>query len=317
MKSAGRQPLLVILGPTASGKSRLALALAEALGGEIVSADAFAVYRGLDIGTDKPTASDRRRVRHHLIDVADPREVFSAGAFARAARAAIADIAARGLQPLVAGGTNFWIRALLEGLFDAPPRDPKVSAALAAGWRADPAAMALRLAAVDPESALRIGANDRQRILRALEVFELTGEPLTLHWKRQQTQSLYDALLVAPEHDRGALYARIDARVERIFEAGLVGEVERLLADGVPPGAHALKAIGYREVVDMLQGRIELEAAVDSTKRASRNFAKRQMTWLRGMRPDRLHWVPSAEGAGAAAVIELWTRRQDGGRRGP
>ncbi|MCU0233705.1 MAG: tRNA (adenosine(37)-N6)-dimethylallyltransferase MiaA [Thermoanaerobaculales bacterium] len=317
MEQGAAQPLLVILGPTASGKSRLALALAEALGGEIVSADAFAVYRGLDIGTDKPSAADRRRVRHHLLDVADPREVFSAGAFARAARAAIADIAARGLQPLVAGGTNFWIRALLEGLFDAPPRDPEVTSALAAGWRADPAAMARRLAAVDPESAGRIGAGDRQRILRALEVFELTGEPLSLHWKRQQTVSLYDPLLVAPARDRAALYARIDARVERIFEAGLVGEVEALLAAGVPPGAHALKAIGYREVVGMVQGGSGLEAAIESTKRASRNFAKRQLTWLRGMASDRLHWVRPVEDGGAAAVIELWTRHHGGGRRGP
>jgi tRNA dimethylallyltransferase len=300
-------PLLVILGPTASGKSRLGLEVAEALDGEIVSADAFAVYRGLDIGTDKPSHDDQRRVPHHLLDVADPRRRFSAGEFARSAGAAIAAIDGRGRTPIVVGGTHFWIRALLVGLFDAPRRDPAVSARLAKAWRRDPQALFLRLESVDPESARRIGPRDRQRVLRALEVFELTGEPLTDHWKRQQTQTLYDPLLVVPEHRRADLYARINARVERLFATGLVEEVAGLLASGVPADAHALKAIGYREVVDMLDGRCDLGTAVENTKRASRQFAKRQLTWLRGMREGTLHWVPQGERGSAATVIKLWT----------
>lgn len=301
-------PLLVILGPTASGKTRLGLEIAEALGGEIVSADAFAVYRGLDIGTDKPSLEDRRRVRHHLVDVAEPGERFSAGAFARAAAIAIAEIVDRGRTPLVVGGTHFWVRALLEGLFEAPPRDRETGAKLAAEWQADATAVFSRLEAVDPDAARRIGPRDRQRVLRALEIHLVTGEALTSHWKRQQTQPLYEPLLIAPRHPRRVLYARIDARVDRLFATGLVEEVQRILASGVPAEAHAFKAIGYREVLGMLQGGCDLETAVVNTKQASRNFAKRQLTWLRGMREGALHWVPPVERGGTAAAIDLWNR---------
>ncbi len=303
-----RPPLLVIVGPTASGKSRLALEVAEALGGEIVSADAFAVYRGMDIGTDKPTLEDRRRVRHHLVDVAEPSQVFSAGAFAEAASAAINEIGMRGRVPLVVGGTHFWIRALLQGLFPAPARDAELRDRLAERWRSDPEAVRRDLEAVDPESARRIARNDRQRILRALEIFEITGVPLSQHWKHHETRPLYNALMAAPRHSRADLYARIDARVERIFEAGLVAEVERILDSGVPCDAHALKAIGYREVVNMLRGGSDLETALDSTKRASRRFAKRQLTWLRGMDEASLHWVPPVERGGVERVIDLWNQ---------
>lgn len=316
MVREGPLPLLVILGPTASGKSRLGLEVAEAIGGEIVSADAFAIYRGLDIGTDKPSPEDRRRVRHHLVDIADPRQRFSAGAFARAADAAIAEIGGRGRTPLIVGGTHFWVRALLEGLFEAPPRNHELGARLAAEFRADPAAVFGRLETVDPETARRVGPGDRQRILRALEIHELTGVPLTDHWKRQQTRTLYGPLMVAPERPRGDLYARIDARVDRLFAAGLVEEVTRILASGVPADAHALKAIGYREVVRMLQGGCDLETAVEDTKKASRNFAKRQLTWLRGMQEGVLHGVPPVEQGGAAAVVDLWERHTKE-RQGP
>ena len=304
-------PLLVILGPTASGKTSLGLEVAETWGGEIVSADAFAVYRGLDIGTDKPSLEERRRVRHHLVDVADPKERFSAGAFTDQASAAIDDITGRGLMAVVVGGTLFYIRALLEGLFPAPPRDATIGARLAAEWRQDPSTLFRKLQEVDDEAARRIGPHDRQRVLRALEVYERTGEPITSHWRRHQTAPKFTPLLVAPRRSRSALYARIDARVERLFASGLVEEVERILASSVPVDAHALRAIGYRQVVDLLQETCSLEAAIENTKRASRKFAKRQLTWLRGLREGTLHWVPPVEDGGAAAVTRLWEMHTD------
>lgn len=299
-------PLIAILGPTASGKSRLGLEVAELTSGEIVSADAFAVYRGFDIGTDKPTPEDRQRVRHHLVDVADPRDRFSAGDFAEAAAAAIEDITGRGRTPLVVGGTHFYIRALVEGLFPSPPREQEVGDNLAEEWARDPEAVFRRLESVDPEAARRIGPRDRQRVLRALEVFDQTGEPMTSHWQRHQRPSRYRVLMVAPRRPRSDLYARIDARADRLFASGLVEEVQRILASGVPVDAHALKAIGYRQVVEMLQGSCDLENAVENTKRSSRRFAKRQLTWLRSLLDEGLQWVPPAEEGGASAITELW-----------
>jgi len=302
-------PLLVILGPTASGKSSLGLEVAETLGGEIISADAFAVYRGLDIGTDKPTLEERARIPHHLIDVAEPTERFSAGIFAAKADEAIDNIRARGNLPLVVGGTHFYIRALLLGLFPSPPHDPDVRAQLTEAWKRDPVSVVRRMQEVDPASAERIGPRDRQRVLRALEVFELTGEPLSSHWNRHDASSRYVSLLTAPRQPRADLYARIDARVELMFASGLVEEVEDILASGVPPDAHALKAIGYREVVGMLRGEIDREEAIDLTKRSSRQLAKRQLTWLRNLSEGTLHWVPAANEGGASEIVALWNRR--------
>ena len=305
-------PLLVIAGPTASGKSRLGLEVAEQLGGEIVSADAFAVYRGLDIGTDKPTPEDRRRVRHHLIDVADPRRRFSAGEFTDQARAAIDDITGRGLTAVVVGGSHFYIRALLVELFPAPPRDPEIGARLEGEWLHDSASVFRRLEEADPEAAEKIDPHDRQRVLRALEVFDTTGEPLSSHWKRHQPVPTFDPLLAVPRRSRADLYARIDARVDNMFASGMEEEVRQILASGVSVSAHALKAIGYREVVDMLEGRCDLETAIDNTKRSSRRFAKRQLTWLRGMPEGTLQWVPTAEEGGAPAVANLWDQHTGG-----
>jgi tRNA dimethylallyltransferase len=299
-------PLLVILGPTASGKSSLGLAVADHLDGEIISADAFAVYRGLTIGTDKPSLEDRRLVPHHLVDCLEPHEVYSAGAFADSARAAISEIVRRGRVPVVVGGTHFYIRALLLGLFPAPPRDPVIGRELARRWDRDPSETFRALQEADPLTAERIGANDRQRILRALEIFESTGEPMSSHWRRHQHSPEYSPLLIAPRRSRSDLYARIDARVDSMFASGLVEEVAAILASGVPREAHALKAIGYRETIDFITGHCDLTNAIEQTKRASRRFAKRQLTWLREAREGTVHWVPPIEDGGAAAVIRLW-----------
>ncbi|NOZ77820.1 MAG: tRNA (adenosine(37)-N6)-dimethylallyltransferase MiaA [Acidobacteria bacterium] len=301
-------PLLVVAGPTASGKSELGLEAAERLGGEIVSADAFAVYRGMDIGTDKPGSGARRRVPHHLIDIADPAEKFSAGDFVRAADEAIADIRSRGKTPVVVGGTHFYIRALLIGLFASPPRDPELRRRLEEAWESDPAALWEELVRVDPDLSGRIDAGDRQRILRALEVWTLSGIPLSEHWRRHEKTRRYNALIVAPLRERNDLYARIDLRVDAMFSSGFVEEVRHLLTQGVSPDAHAMKAIGYRQVVEVVYGTSDLAQAKDSTKRASRHLAKRQLTWLRHLREGDLHWVPPAGGGGVAELIQLWSQ---------
>ena len=302
-----REPLLLVVGPTASGKSRLGLEVAEALGGEIVSADAFAVYRGLDIGTDKPDAEARRRVRHHLIDIAEPTEVFSAGAFVEAATSAIREIHSRGITPIVVGGTHFWIRALLFGLFPSPPRDPELVARLADAWVDDPESVFCRLEEIDNVAAAKIGPHDRQRILRAIEVFEATGTPISEHWSSHRPPRDFDPVLIAPERRRAELYAKIDTRVDLMFASGLREEVQRILASGVPYEAHALKAIGYRQLVQYFQNNCDLESAIHNTKAASRKLAKRQLTWLRGLTEGTLRWLPPAETGGTEAAIRLWS----------
>jgi tRNA dimethylallyltransferase len=305
-------PLLLIVGPTASGKSRLGLEVAEALGGEIVSADAFAIYRGLDIGTDKPDLEARRRVRHHLIDIVDPTEVFSAGAFVEAASASIADIRARGLTPIVVGGTHFWIHALLYGLFPSPPREPELVAELAREWNRDPAATFDRLERVDPVAAGRIGPRDRQRILRALEVFDATGTPISDHWDAHRKERFFEPMMLAPARPRAELYAKIDSRVEVMFAFGLREEVGRILASGVPRDAHALKAIGYRQLVQFHSGECDLESAIRNTKAASRQLAKRQLTWLRGLTDDAPQWIQPAEEGGTEKALRAWSDRIGG-----
>jgi tRNA dimethylallyltransferase len=309
-------PLLVIAGPTASGKTTLAVEVAEAVSGEVISADAFAVYRGMDIGTDKPDAETRRRVRHHLVDVADPHERFSAGDFARGAEQAIEDIRSRGLVPIVAGGTHFYIRALLLGLFPSPPHDDEIRAELEARWEREPEAVYEELEVVDPSAADRIGVRDRQRILRALEVFRISGRPISEHWEDHHEAPRFRPLIAAPQRPRSELYAKIDMRVEFMFSLGLEEEVKQILASGVPRDAHALKAIGYREVVEKLDGRYDRTTAIERTQQASRNFAKRQLTWLRSLREGELEWVPPADQGGTGAVVSRWTRhiREGGGR---
>jgi tRNA dimethylallyltransferase len=304
------QRLLVIAGPTASGKTSIALGVAERVGGEIVSADAFAIYRRMDIGTDKPDNEQRSRIAHHLIDIVEPGERFSAGDFTRAADAAISDIASRGSVPVVAGGSHFYLHALLRGLFPSPPHDPEVRATLEAAWSDDPVAVYGRLEKADPAAAGRIGRADRQRILRALEVAEVTGVPLSEHWRRQEAARRYNAVVTAVQRPRPELYARIDARVDTMFRAGLVDEVEELLRGGVPETAHALRAIGYRQVVEHLLGRCSLAEAVRDTKTASRRLAKRQLSWLRRDDMQPVSWVAApatgADGSAADRIVELW-----------
>ncbi|HPC82042.1 MAG TPA: tRNA (adenosine(37)-N6)-dimethylallyltransferase MiaA [Thermoanaerobaculaceae bacterium] len=293
--------LIVVAGPTGAGKTVLGAAVAERLGGEVVSADAFAVYRGLDIGTAKPPRELRERVPHHLLDIADPRRTYSAGAFIRDADAAIAAIAARGRVTVVVGGTHFYVRALLRGLFSEPPKDSALRAELEAEWERDPAAVRARFERVDPEAAARIPPRDRQRTLRALEVWAATGRPMSELWRRERREGFryrYVMLGVAPP--RPQLHARIAVRVDAMLAAGLLDEVRTLLEQGVPRSAQAFKAIGYRECMRVLDGTWSLEQAREEMIVATRRLAKRQLTWLRS--EPAVEWLA---GFGEAGVDEV------------
>jgi len=274
--------ILVICGPTASGKSDLALELARRLDGEIVNADSMQVYRGLNIGTAKPSAGQQNGIPHHLIDVTDPDQPFSAADFAEAADRAIRDICSRGRRPIVVGGTGLYIRALLKGLVDSPGGADEFRQALhAEAGRLGNEALLERLRLVDPELAGTLHPNNLVRIIRALEVQHLTGIPLSLHQQQHGfSDRRYRALQFGIRVERPLLYSRIDQRVERMLEQGLLQEVRQLLDAGYGPEAKAMRSIGYKEMTAHLAGECSLEEAVRLIKRDTRHYAKRQMTWF-------------------------------------
>lgn len=300
---SSRPRIVLVTGPTASGKSALALDLAEALGGEIVSADSMQVYRGLDIGTAKPSREERARVPHHLIDVADPQEAYSAGRFREEADRAIRDARGRGRGVLVCGGTALYVKALLEGLAEAPPRDPRVRRELEARWDAgERDALCAELRKADPALAARLHPRDRARILRGLEVSRLSPAPLSaLQAGHRFGDRPYEALRLGVEVPRDELYRRIDERVLRMVESGWVEEVRRLLDGGVSPDSPALQAIGYRELARHLREGGDRGAVVSGIQQATRNFAKRQMTWFRRM---DLLWVRSEDSTTVLARVK-------------
>jgi tRNA dimethylallyltransferase len=278
-------PIVAVVGATATGKSALGLALAERLpgGGEIVNADALQVYRGFDLGTAKPDAAERRRVPHHLIDLLDPDERWSAGEFARRARQAIAAIGGRGRRPIVVGGSGLYLRALLAGISPIPVGDPLVRADLRRRAEAEGLApLAAELARRDPETAARLAPGDRQRVLRALEVALASGRPLSAWIARQPfgIQSIA-AIRVGLTLPRSILYDRIAGRVARMVESGWIEEVRGLIARGLDPDLPAFQAIGYRQLVHHVRGDWSLAKAVEETVAATRRFAKRQETWFR------------------------------------
>ena len=282
--------VVAIVGPTASGKSALALAFAEAVGGEIVNADALQVYRGFDIGTAKPSPEERRRVRHHLVDVLDPGERYSAGEFARRARAALAEIAARKRTAILVGGSGLYLRALWSGIAPMPPVDALVRARLLERLAAEgSAALHAELARFDPATAARLGNADTQRILRALEVAVATGETLTSWIARRPFGSepvvMRKVGLTLP---RGVLYDAITARVQAMMDAGWLDEVRGLLAKGVDRDSPAFQAIGYRQWVKFLDGAGGFEETLQKVVTQTKRFAKRQETWFR--REEGIDW---------------------------
>ncbi|MGE5182120.1 MAG: tRNA (adenosine(37)-N6)-dimethylallyltransferase MiaA [Acidobacteriota bacterium] len=289
--------LVVIVGPTGAGKTRLALALAERAGGEVISCDSQQVYVGMDIGTGKVSAADRARVPHHGIDVIRPDEDMTAARFVELADRAIAALAARGKPAIVCGGTGLYVRALLLGLFEGPPADAMVRAELSAlgldKLRAE-------LVRVDPVAAGKIDRNDEKRMIRALEVYRLTGEPMSAHQARHDHKQLplrYPARLVGLAPAREALYAAIDARVDQMIADGLEREVAALRAAGYRPPLRSQQAIGYAELHAVADGTLELARAIELIKRNSRHYARRQMSWYRS--------DPSIEWAASPADVDL------------
>ncbi|HWE97385.1 MAG TPA: tRNA (adenosine(37)-N6)-dimethylallyltransferase MiaA [Tepidisphaeraceae bacterium] len=271
--------ITVILGPTASGKSDLAMAHARATGAEILSLDSMQVYRGLDVGTAKPSAAERSEVRHHLIDQVDPNEVYTVARFVEAADAVIADATGRGVPLIATGGTPLYYKALFEGLFEGPSAEPALRAKLSAMGNE---ALAERLRAADPAAAARIHLNDTRRLIRALEVYELTGKPITSFQNEWGTATMrHAATWVGLDWDREVLNRRINARVKAMLAAGWVEETRTLLDRFGALSHTAAEATGYRELIAHLEGKMSLEEATEQIKIATRQLARKQMKWFR------------------------------------
>jgi tRNA dimethylallyltransferase len=293
--------LVAIVGPTATGKTALGVALAEAVGGEIISCDSTAVYRGIDIGTDKPTMEERRGIPHHLIDVVDPRETYSAAQFARDAAAAAHDIRARGRWPILVGGTGFYYRALVRGLFPGPARHDAIRARLErVATHRGVEALHRWLTRVDPESALRIMPRDLKRLVRALEVYLVTGRSLTAHFAETVSPLAgWQVLTLGLIDPRPDLEPRVARRVEAQFARGVVAEVEALIAAGVPESAHAFSGLVYRQIIEMRQGVRDEASTRALIVRENMRYARRQVMWFR-KEPD-VRWL---HGPGSDPTIQ-------------
>lgn len=284
--------MICVVGPTASGKTRLAVALAKAYDGEVISCDSMQLYRYMDIGTAKPTPEEMDGVRHHMLSIAEPDEPFSVGKYVELADQCVQDILSRGKTVILAGGTGLYADSLVAGRSFAPAAPSEQRAALERQLRENGAeAMLERLRQIDPQTAARLHPADEKRIVRALEIYEQTGQTLTQHDAQTRAQPpRYQPVWLGLDYlDRAVLYRRIDARVEQMLQAGLLDEVRAILARGVSPQATALQAIGYKEFFAVLEGSCTLEQAIALVKQRSRNYAKRQLTWLR--RNQALQWI--------------------------
>ena len=308
-----KPPIIILTGPTAAGKTALSIRLAKAIGGEIISADSMQVYRHMDIGSAKITREEMEGVPHHLIDVLEPDEEFNVVTFQALAKKALEDIRRRGAIPIVTGGTGFYIQALLydidfkENEEESPIRRELEESAREKGEEA-PALLHRMLAEIDPESAAQIHANNVRRVIRAIEYYRLTGEKISLHNEAmRRKESPYNFLYYVIHMEREVLYERIDRRVDLMLENGLVEEVKALKAMGCHRGQTSMQGLGYKEILDYLEGRCSLEEAVYILKRDTRHFAKRQLTWFRRERDVRWlnlsEWENGLEGA-LAKILE-------------
>jgi tRNA dimethylallyltransferase len=282
--------LVIVFGPTAAGKSDLVLKLASRLNAEVINADSQQVYRQMDIGTAKPSKAERAKVPHHLIDVVEPDEEFNVARYRELAIASAQDIQSRGKQVIVSGGTGLYIKALTQGLFIGPGQDAGIRTTLSAEAEANGlSSLYQRLERVDSSATSWIHANDRQRIIRALEVYQLTGKPIS-EWQKQHAfrESGFTTLKIGLDRQRAELYERINRRCDQMIDAGLVHEVKGLFDKGYSSHLNSLRSVGYRHVGLFLMGRLRLEEAVHLMKRDTRRLAKRQLTWFR--RDEEIHW---------------------------
>lgn len=300
---ASLRDILVIAGPTASGKTAVGIELAQRLNGEIVSADARQIYRFLDIGTAKPTAEERAAARHHLIDFINPDKSYSAGQFAEDASAVIGDILRCGKVPIVVGGAGLYIRALFDGFSPMPKIPIEIRTRLQEEGRYCLHSLYKRLCEVDPEWAAKIQATDTQRILRGLEVYEASGKPLSEHQKVPPKSPIrHAASYFSLYWEREALYDRINARACLMFENGLIEETASLRDRGYTPDLNALNAFGYREIFQYLNGKTTLGRALADLQQGTRRYAKRQMTFFRGNK--RFRWVDGSDGDVADVILQ-------------
>jgi tRNA dimethylallyltransferase len=296
--------IIIILGPTGVGKSAAALFLAQRFNGEIINCDSRQVYRGFDIGTDKPTIEMRLTVPHHLLDIADASTQFSAADFVREALVSIQLIKGRGRLPFIVGGTGLYLKALIEGLFPGPGRDPALRERLDKEARERGLdSMHQELAAVDPAYACLVGPRDRIRIIRALEVFLLTGKPISEHFASSRSAvSGFHRLEIGLKLERQELYRRIEQRVDRMFRGGIIEEVEYLLSQGIDETAPPFRALGYKQVLRFVKKEISAEEAVALTKMETRRYAKRQITWFKKM--AGVNWFEARDYAAMTDFIE-------------
>ena len=296
--------IICIAGPTASGKTDLAVALAREFHGEVVSCDSMQIYRRMDIGTAKPTPAEMGQIPHHMIDICDPDEDFSVSRYCQMATPIVEDILARGKTAIIAGGTGLYMDSLIRGNDFAPYPATGRRQALEAQAEAEGIEPLMeRLKAIDPDTAARLHLSDRRRIIRALEIYEETGRTMTQHnLDTQAKPPRFEPLWLGLDFaHRQTLYDRIDLRVDRMLELGLMGEIEQLLASGVPARATSLQAIGYKEFVAALEGRCTLDEAIEDVKRGSRRYAKRQLTWFR--RNPAMHWIIRQPGEDVSQVF--------------
>ncbi|MGD8537826.1 MAG: tRNA (adenosine(37)-N6)-dimethylallyltransferase MiaA [Candidatus Aminicenantes bacterium] len=286
-----KQNLLILLGPTGVGKSTTAVKVAKVFGGEVISCDSMQVYRGFDVGTDKIPPDKRQGIGHHLLDIVDPSRQFTAADFVDFALSAIEIIQRKKRLPIITGGTGLYLMALLDGLFPEGKKDPRVRGKLEEEVKTKGlGSLQKRLECIDPVYAKKIGKNDKIRIIRALEVYHSTKKPISHHFHNTQSPIKdFFVLRIGLKLEREELYRRIERRVDRMFEQGIVKEVETLLESGVGETSPPFRALGYKHVLSHLKGEMSLEDAIDFTKRDTRHYAKRQMTWFRKM--EGIHWV--------------------------
>ena len=300
--------MILILGVTASGKGRLAFELAEFIGAEIISIDSMKVYRRMDIGTAKPPEEARQRVKYHLIDIVEPSDSFSVGAFIEAATDAIDQIRSRGRKIVAVGGTALYIKSLLYGLFEGAGTDEQTRAKLQERIETEGLAeLYHELTKIDPAAVERINPNDAKRIIRALEVYQLTGKPISSfqkQWQRHQVK--HDWTIIGMRREKADASSRINKRVKKMIDAGLVDEVKSLLVEDKPLSKQARSAIGYAEIIEYLSGRTNLEDAIELIKKNTRRLAKGQRTWFKTFRD--VHWLDITENETLQQILERTTR---------